>query len=86
MTKFICPHCGYDGSRDPRERSEAFLYLEDIQCYREVLHEESRGNTLKVASLYRTGEGFDDGTNGRILCGNCLGEFPVPEDLDVEFV
>jgi hypothetical protein len=82
-----CPHCGYDGSSPPwhREDDEPFLYLEDIVCYRRVLLEGRQG-VLNIHGLYHTGEGFDDGENARLMCGDCLEEFPIPPGLEIDFV
>ncbi len=82
-----CPHCGFDGSTEPRHRSEAFLYLEDIVCFREVHVPKTKKakGVIQIDGLYKTGDGFDDGTNPRLMCGNCLHEFPVPEGVELEF-
>lgn len=94
--KLKCPHCGYEGNHPPQHRGkdEAFLYLEDIICHRTVIPNEDElststyepATTLLVRGYYQTGEGFDDGSNPRLLCGDCLEEFPVPEGVEVEFI
>lgn len=91
--KLKCPHCGYDGSREPAQRSERFLYLEDIVCWRKVIEDddpevegEPAESMLYVDGLYQSGEGFDDGTNPRLMCGDCLEEFLIPEGAELEFI
>jgi hypothetical protein len=69
----LCRHCG---GRD-------FRYVEDIQNWREVIGLQA--GTLTIDGLYHTGEGYDDGDNPRLQCANCCSEFPVPDDVAVEF-
>jgi hypothetical protein len=91
MVKIVCPHCGYDGSKEARHnRSDNFQYLEDAVTYRSVLyghgHEDAgEDEVLQVDGLYHV---YDEGneTNPRFLCMNCLGEFPVPDDLELDFI
>ena len=84
--KLKCPHCGYDGSTEPSQREEKFAYLEDIVCWREVADDQDDLDTLVVNGYYQSGEGFDDGSNPRLMCGDCLGEFPIPEGAELEFI
>jgi hypothetical protein len=91
MAKIVCPHCGYDGKGQARHSSQDnFQYLEDAVTYRSVLHghgfkEWAEDEVLQVDGLYHV---YDEGneTNPRFLCMNCLGEFPVPDDLELDFI
>ncbi len=81
-----CPECGYEGKTPPKQRGkdEPFLYLEDIVCYRKVLlaeELEDDDDELHVEGFYQTGEGFDDGSKARLMCGDCLAEFPLAEGV-----
>jgi len=78
-----CPKCG---------GTEAFRYIEDIVNHREVLGFTEHG-MLRVSGFYETGEGYDYGTNPRLECGNddkdgrpCGHEFPLPPDVEIDFV
>lgn len=80
-----CPACGATGP---------FLYLEDIVCFRKVIGaqvDEEGEPFVLVHGLYETGEGFDEGTNPRLLCKkeDCLHEFtPINaegEPVDYDF-
>ncbi len=75
MEKPKCPSCGSD--KDIR-------YVEDIQNWRRVLGLED--GTLRVEARYHIGEGWDDGYNARYCCGACLHEFPIPDDLEIDWV
>lgn len=96
-----CPHCGHDGKtlksitnksvRESLHVSKGFRYLEDIVNYRDLspklVTSEGYGKpTLVVEGYYESGEGYDDGDNPRLECRACLGEFPIPEGLEVDFV
>lgn len=72
MTDVLCENCG----------GKELLYVEDISCWRRVRGRED--GKIVVDGYYET-DGFDDGTNFRLMCRSCLHEQPV--DLDaVEFV
>ncbi len=79
MKKLVCPKCGYTGDREG-EQGEGFRYLEDIICWREIEEEMPEG--MIVDGLYHTTEGYDNGTNPRIECMNCLYEWK-PDDMKV---
>ena len=82
--RLTCPHCGYDGSTQPKNHREPFRFLEDIVCWR-AIQLDGRDGILSVEGLYHTGDGYDDGDNARIECGNCMGEFALPEGTDIEW-
>lgn len=76
-TNLQCPNCGSCGD---------FQYHEDIGCSRKVIVGEPGDETLKIHGYYTT-EGFDeDGRNGRFYCVACGLEWPVPDDLCIEWV
>lgn len=85
--RILCPHCGYDGSTKT-EAGGTFLYLEDIVVFRAIrgLKRVNGVLELKVAAQYGTGEGYDDGANGRLECRRCLSEFVPPEDWVIDWV
>ena len=72
--KMECPNC----------QCRKFKYIEDIQNARDVIGIE--GDLLTVDSFYTTGEGYDDGENGRLMCTECCDEFAMPDNLEVNFV
>jgi hypothetical protein len=72
--EITCPECGYNGVR----------YVEDISCYREVY--SLADGVLEIDGLYKT-DGYDeDGQNPRLQCEHCCHEWPIPEDLELDFV
>jgi hypothetical protein len=77
-----CPSCGWTGE-ERGVNGERFLYLEEVTNIRPVLGFSPTG-VLEV-----TGEDHihieDNGENPRLQCCNCLTEFPMPADLDVDF-
>ena len=81
-TGLTCPHCG---------STKEFRLLEDIVCWREIVGINDNGQ-LEVNGLYKSGEGYDDGSGQyRIECRECLGEFDLPlaDDnnvVEIEFV
>ena len=89
-SKLKCPKCGC-------EDVSQFVYLEDIINCRKVLHVEDDG-TLVIDGHYDT-DGYDDGDNPRLQCHNevsgdapdsvgniCMHEFPIPDDVETDFV
>jgi hypothetical protein len=56
-----CPKCGGLGP---------YRFVEEISCYREVygFDCEDEPGVLQIEGLYQTGEGYDDGENGRMQC------------------
>lgn len=85
-TQPVCPHCKYDGTSEPDDSgsSAPFYYLEDIVCHRNVIG--IRDGKLIMEGHFETGEGYDDGTNPRLECRNCLNEFPIPDRNGAEGV
>lgn len=71
--ELVCPNC---------TRTE-FVYVEDIQNWRQVL--SAMDGRLNIDGLYHTGEGYDDGENGRLCCKNCCTEYALPEQLELTF-
>jgi hypothetical protein len=86
----VCPHCGFDGKDQAMIRcttGSAFAYLEDIVCFRHIVGFNDDGR-LQIESRSHSGEGFDDGTNPRVICGACLETFRIPTEIlsQAEFV
>ena len=86
----VCPSCRYDGGSEPAHGGpEPFRYLEDIVCHRAVAAVASEGVALAIwidgSRVYETGEGYDQGSNARLECRNCLAEFPLPAPSIVDW-
>ena len=82
----ICPSCGNRSNVDGDQ--EGFRFLEDIVCFRQIhgVRRNSDGALhLRIDGLYESGEGYDYGSGARIECRSCLGEFAIPESLDLSF-
>lgn len=77
-----CPHCGWTG-RSPGAHGRAFRYLEDVTSLRWV--EGMADGVLRVdaSELMSIEEG---GRSPRLLCGECLGKFPLSSGAKVRFV
>ena len=39
---------------------------------------------LIIDGLYQTGDDYDDGSNPRLECKRCLGEFLLPEGVEID--
>lgn len=78
-----CPACSWDESTDGAH-DFCFRYLEDVTTLRRVEGFSASG-ALLVAAEERVAEG-EPGGNPRLQCGNCLGEFPVPIGLAIDFI
>lgn len=79
--RLVCPSCGWDAS-DLGRRGHRFLYLEEVTNQRPVygIHE---AGMLQIEAFNQIG--IDDGGwNQRLLCGNCLTEFPLPERFEID--
>jgi len=75
--RLFCPNCKKPGS---------FRYIEDIQNHRTVGTVNRSTKTLFIEGFYESGEGYDDGEDGRLECRNCYAECDLPAGYDVEFV
>jgi hypothetical protein len=75
MSKPACPQCGH---------ADDIRYVEDIQNHRRVV--ELTAGVLQVEAHYEIGEGWDEGSNGRLFCGACCHEFPCDEQWDIQFL
>lgn len=83
MPRLGCPKCGWDGSADGTH-DFCFRYLEEVTAIRRVERINDDG-ILEISGEEHIG--IDDpGANARLQCGDCLTEFPIPEDLKIEFV
>jgi hypothetical protein len=83
MNTLVCPSCGWDGS-DDGQHNFCFRYLEEVTSIRRVEGFNEAG-VLEIAGEERIAI-EDAGANGRFECGNCLAEFPIPEELKIDFV
>jgi len=74
-----CPKCGNDSWSDMR-------YLEDIVVYRELRRFNPKADpALVIASGYASGEGYDYGENARLECLACFKEFPLSDEVTIDF-
>lgn len=80
--RLTCPSCGWDGVADGKHWP-SFRYLEEVTNEREVEGFDEHG-VLRVSGEDHIGL-EDGGENHRLLCGNCLTEFAVPDGIEVEF-
>ena len=70
-----CPNC-------PNCEPDQFQHWEDVIASRSVSGFNEDG-TLEIFGSSDTG---DEGENGRLVCSECYFEFPVPDDIDIEWV
>ncbi len=80
--RLSCPHCGWTG-RSPGAHGRTFRYLEDVTSMRWVEGIDAAGVLRVDASEHISTE--EDGRSPRLLCGECLGEFPLPRGVEVVF-
>jgi hypothetical protein len=62
---------------------EEFRYVEEIYNWRTVKSLDN--GVLLVGVRYETGEGYDDGHNPVLECRECLAQYNIPKDVEVEF-
>jgi hypothetical protein len=76
-----CPSCGWDGTT-LGAHGHAFKYLEEVTSMRTVVGVTKR--SVRVACDERiTGDGPD--SSPRLMCANCLEEFPIPAGMKIAF-
>lgn len=80
--KLKCPHCKWDGST-LGAHGHHFWFSEEVTTDRVVTGFNSDGVPMIDATDHISAE--DHGSNSRFRCGNCLGEFPIPESLELDF-
>ena len=73
--KLQCPSCGQD---------ESFQYLEEVTNQRAVFGFNEDG-ILEIAAQDHI-DINDDGERERLCCRDCLTEFPIPPDIEIDFV
>ncbi len=81
--QLACPHCGWTG-QSPGAHGRAFRYVEDVTSLRWVEGLDATGVLRVDASELSAIE--EGGRSPRLLCGECLGEFPVPSEIGIQFV
>ena len=83
IKKLKCPECGWDGTEDG-VNGGWFRYLETVTNDRRVEGFNADG-VLEVSGDDHIA--IDDcGENHRLMCGNCMHEFPIPEGIEIDFV
>lgn len=85
----VCPHCGNHGDADGPWKTNAsspFKLIEEV-VRSFVLDAEIDGSgTLFLRADVESDEvDWESGTNLRIECMQCFGEFAIPEGADVDF-
>ncbi len=78
-----CPYCGWTG-RTLGAHAAGFRYLEEVTSIRSVEGFGASG-VLRVDARERIGI-EDPGRRPRLLCGDCLAEFPLPRGTVLDFV
>ncbi len=78
-----CPACGWT-ARTLGVHGHAFRYIEEVTSMRWVLGVGPSGAVRVDASDRIAVE--EGGRSPRLQCGECLAEFPLPSDAEVEFV
>ena len=79
--RLVCPNCGWDTSK-PGAHWHCLRYLEEVTHEREVHGFDEHG--VLIVDVEERISIEDGGANHRLLCGNCLEEFPLP-DGEVDF-
>jgi hypothetical protein len=83
IAEIACPSCGWNG-RSPGAHARAFRYLEDVTSMR-----WGEGADASGAPRVDASDQIDDeerGRSPRLLCGECLAEFPLPRGTRIVFV
>lgn len=62
---------------------EEFRYVEEIYNWRKV--KSLNDGVLTIDAKYETGEGYDDGHNPVLECRECVKQYAIPEDFDLDF-
>lgn len=85
----VCPHCGNHGEPDGpwRENGWApFKLVEEV--VRSWVFDAKITESGSLALLADSGSDdvdWESGANLRFECMQCFGQFPIPEDADVDF-
>ena len=82
MKRLVCPTCDWDAASDGAH-DFCFRYCEEVTSERRVEGFNDAG-VLEVEGA-ETIAAEDEGVNARIRCGNCLHEFLLPEDIEIDF-
>ena len=84
-----CPHCGNNGADDGKWTTNAsvpFKLVEDVIRSFEFRAALEKGRLSLVADVETDRVDWESGSNQRIECMSCFGDFPVPADADVDFL
>jgi hypothetical protein len=86
----VCPHCGNhgaDGGEWMRNSHTPFKLVEDVvRSFEFVAQSEPDGTLRLVADVESDSVDWESGTNMRIECMQCLGNFELPDQIDYDFV
>jgi hypothetical protein len=80
--QLTCPDCGWTVEKRGIN-GQSFLYLEEVTNIRPVLGLSPAG-VLKITGHDHIAT-EDNGENPRLQCCNCLTEFPIPAELEIDF-
>ncbi len=70
-----CPQCG-------NNNGSSFQLWEDVIASRDVFGFNKKG-VLEISGSSSPG---DDSENDRLVCMSCMKDFPIPDDIEVEYV
>jgi len=70
-----CPHCGNDNDSN-------FQMWEDVIASRDVFGFNENG-VLEISGSSSPG---DDSENDRFVCMSCWKDFPMPDNIEVDYV
>src|SRR5260370_42028493 len=85
----VCPTCGNHGETEGEWETNAavpFKLVEEVVRSFEFSAEMDVDGRLFIAADVETDEvDWESGTGMRLKCMACFGQFPVPDDADIDF-
>jgi hypothetical protein len=84
----VCPHCGNHGESNRGWETNAwtpFKLVEEVVRSWIFSARQEDGKLSLVADTNSDKVDWESGTNLRFECMECFGQFPVPEDVQVDF-
>lgn len=85
----VCPHCGNhgeDGGEWETNGVTPFRLIEEvIRSWPLTAKRDESGMLILSADASNDKVDWENGTNLRFECGQCFGDFPLPEGVTVEF-
>jgi len=84
----VCPHCGNHGEPARGWETNAwtpFKLVEEVVRSWIFSAREKNGKLSLIADTNSDEVNWESGSNLRFECMECFGDFPVPEDAEVDF-